>query len=198
MRYGADHKSGSRNRILRAAAQQIRMKGPNKIAVSEVMTAAGLTHGAFYAHFSSKDDLVAEAVAVMFADASQRASGLEGVLAEDDSGLPAAFRTYLEGYLSARHRDGPERGCPLPSLAADIGRTESRARDNFVAGMQRMTAGVETVLMRMGRAQPDAEARAVVAQMVGAIGLARAAGPGDQSDAILRDCLAALIAKLDL
>lgn len=198
MRYGADHKSGSRDRILQAAAKQIRSKGPHKIAVSEVMSAAGLTHGAFYAHFSSKYDLVAEAIAVMFADALQRASRLEGVLGEDGAGLPAAFRTYLEGYLSARHRDGPERGCPLPSLAADIARTENRARENFVVGMQRMTSGVETVLMRMGRPQPDAEARAVVAQMVGAIGLARAAGPGEQSDAILRDCLTDLIAKLQL
>ena len=198
MRYVADHKSESRDRILKVAARQIRAKGPHKIAVKEVMSAAGLTHGAFYAHFDSKDALVAEAVTKMFSDAGQRASGLEAVLAENDARLPAAFRTYLQGYLSPRHRDGPDLGCPLPSLASDIARTEGPARENFVAGMERMTASIETALGRMGRARPEAQARAVVAQMVGAVGLARAAGPGSRSDAILRDCLAALIAKLDL
>lgn len=198
MRYGVGHKSDSRDRILQSAAQHIRAKGPHKIAVGEVMSAAGLTHGAFYAHFSSKDELVAEAVAVMFVDARQRAGRLESVLAEDNAGLAAAFRNYLENYLSPRHRDGPEHGCPLPSLAADIARIQSRAREKFIAGMHGMTAAVETVLARLGRVEPAAEARVVVAQIVGAIGLARAAGPGAESDAILSDCLAALIAKLGL
>lgn len=198
MRYGTDHKPGSRHRILQAAARQIRSNGPHRIALGEVMAAAGLTHGAFYAHFGSKDELVAEAVAVMFADARDRASSLEGVLASDDAALPAAFGTYLRGYLSPRHRDAPERGCPLPSLAADMARTGDQARGNFVAGMQRMTAGVETVLARMERTHPASEARAVVAQMVGAMALARATGPGPESDAMLHDSLAALLAKLDL
>lgn len=198
MRYGPDHKPESRDRILKAAAQQIRAKGPHKIAVNEVMSAAGLTHGAFYAHFDSKEELVAEAVTAMFNDARQRARRLEAVLAEDDARLPAALRTYLQGYLSPRHRDGPDLGCPLPSLAADIARTGGRARENFVAGMERMTAGIAAALGRMRRARPEAQARAVVAQMVGAVGLARAIGPGAKSDMILSDCLDALITKLDL
>ena len=198
MRYGADHKLESHARILSAAAQQIRAKGPQKVAVIEVMAAAGLTHGAFYAHFDSKDELVADAVTAMFRDARKRANRLEAVLAEEDARLPLAFRSYLESYLSPRHRDGPDFGCPLPSLAADIARIEGRARENFVAGMERMMEGVAAALKRMGRPLPKAEARAVVAQMVGAVGLARAVGTGAQSDAILRDCLEALVTKLDL
>lgn len=198
MRYSSGHKSASRARILAAAARDIRARGPGSVAVNAVMASAGLTHGAFYAHFASKDALVAEAVTAMFDEAAQRSGGIDEVIASDDAALPAAFRAYLQGYLSAGHRDGPERGCPLPSLSADIARSSGPARENLVAGMERMTGRIETVLARLGRARPRAMARAVVARMVGAVGLARAAGAGAQSDAILRDCFEALVAELAL
>lgn len=198
MRYHADHKAGSKSRILKAAAQQIRARGPHKVSVAEVMSAAGLTHGAFYAHFESKDGLVAEAVSEMFTDAAERAGGLKDLYALEGDELRQALRAYLEGYLSFSHRDRPDRGCPLPTLAADIARTEGQTRLNFVAGMDRMTGRIEGALERLGRTNPEADAKATVAQMVGAVGLARSMGSGQRSDAILRDSLNAIIERLHL
>ncbi len=198
MRYGSDHKAESKSRILKAAAKQLRAKGPHKVSVADVMADAGLTHGAFYAHFGSKDALVAEAVLEMFTDAGERGGGLRDLSAHDGDDLRAALRAFLQGYLSASHRDRPDRGCPLPTLAADIGRTEAHARENFVVGLNRMTRRIEQALSRLPRAHPDADARAMVAQMVGAVSLARAVGPGAQSDAILRDCFHAIAERLGL
>lgn len=198
MRYDADHKAGSRARILTTAAKQIRVRGPHKVAVSEVMSAAGLTHGAFYAHFDSKDDLVAEAIAVMFADAADRSGGLRDLAALEGDDLRIGLRSYLEGYLSPSHRDRPDRGCPLPALAAEIARADNLASQNFVAGMERMTSRIEEALERLGRAIAGADARVTVAQMVGGLGLARALGSDTRSDTMLRDCLDAIIKRLSL
>ena len=162
------------------------------------MSAAGLTHGAFYAHFSSKDALVAEAIAAMFTEVQRHGGGLAEALDVEDADIRQALRAYLGDYLSPRHRDRPDGGCPLPTLAADLARTNGLARENFVSGIDRMTMRIQTALVRLGRSRAEADARAVVAQMVGAVGLARAVGVGAQSDAFLRDCLDALLTKLDL
>lgn len=198
MRYPPDHKAESRKRVVAAAAAQMRTKGVDGISVNEVMAAAGLTHGAFYAHFRSKDALVADAVSAIFRDTAQRGSDLDAVQAQPDADLPAAFRAYLESYLSPRHRDRPEHGCPFPSLSAEIARGDTQARRNFVAGLERMMEGITTILSRLGQSEPEAGARAAVAQMVGAIGLARTVGPGPESDRIIGDCLAALVGKFGL
>lgn len=198
MRYDSDHKAGSRSRILKAASQQLRAKGTQKVSVADVMSDAGLTHGAFYAHFHSKDALIAEAVSEMFTDVGERLGGLSDLSAREGDDLRAALRTFLEGYLSPSHRDRPDRGCPLPALAADIGRTDARTRDNFSAGLTQMTGRIEDALARLRRANPEADARTLVAQMVGAVSLARALGPGAQSDAILRDCFNSIVEKLSL
>lgn len=198
MRYNSEHKAESRQRILSAAARQIRAHGPQKVAVADVMAAAGLTHGAFYAHFESKDGLMAEAITEMFADAGRRAGGLRALADTTVEDLRAALRAYFEGYLSPAHRDRPERGCPLPSLAPDVARADARTRQTFAAGIDRVTGSLEGALDRLGRAQPAAEARAVVARMVGSVALARALGPGPASDAILRDCRNAIYQELGL
>ncbi|MGX7926896.1 TetR/AcrR family transcriptional regulator [Tsuneonella sp. HG094] len=198
MRYDADHKAGSRARILKSAAKQIRARGPEKVAVSEVMSAAGLTHGAFYAHFVSKDELVAEAIVVMFAEAADRSGGLKDLATFEGDDLRIGLRSYLEGYLSPSHRDRPDRGCPLPALAADIARVDNLVRQNFLAGMERMTSRIEEALERLGRANAGADARATVAQMVGALGLARAMRSDTRSDTMLRDCLDTIIERLSL
>ena len=198
MRYGSDHKAESKSRIIEAAAKQLRAKGPHRVSVAEIMSGAGLTHGAFYAHFDSKDALGAEAVLEMFADAGERAGGLRDLPVHEGEDLRAALRAFLKSYLSASHRDRPDRGCPLPTLAADMGRSEAHARANFVVGLNRMIGRMEDALSRLPRTNAAADARAVVAQMVGAVSLARAVGPGVQSDAILRDCFDAIVERLAL
>src|SRR5882672_3587951 len=104
MRYGPDQSEKTKERVVKIAAAQMRKRGPDNVAVADVMNRAGLTHGGFYAHFASKDDLIAAAVHRMFDEAREvfRAA-TEG---KDD---PDALRSYINSYVSASHRDHPER-----------------------------------------------------------------------------------------
>src|SRR5262245_45438020 len=100
MRYPPDHKRETRERVLAEAAKQIRAHGPLGVGVADIMKRAGLTHGGFYAHFKSKDALVAAAIAKMFDGA--RARWQRATATRDASGGLAA---YIDSYLSADHRD---------------------------------------------------------------------------------------------
>lgn len=193
MRYDADHKRRTRERVLDEAGQALRAAGPERLSVAEVMSRAGLTHGGFYAHFASKDALVCEAIDAAFADARaifERAS---------DARPPReALSRYLAAYLSERHRDAPDRGCPLPALAADLPRMSPQARERFAAGVERLTARVAALL---GAAEvPDGEglASSVVAELVGALSLSRAVGDPARSRVILDRSREALSARLGL
>lgn len=181
-----------------AAARQIHTKGPDQLGVAAVMADVGLTHGGFYAHFASKDELIAEAVDAMFDEAQRRTRALDDALADESADLGAVFRGYLTGYLSPEHRDQPERGCPLPALSVDMARASSDKRARFVEGVDKLTLRIEAVLARMGAADPRTEAHWVLAAMIGGVGMARAVGEGPQSDAILRDTLKHLLERFGL
>jgi TetR/AcrR family transcriptional repressor of nem operon len=198
MRYGSEHKSETKSRILKLAAQEIRLKGPDKASVAEIMASAGLTHGGFYAHFDSKDALVAEAVDVMFADMQRRTSALDKAMPGGAADPSCALRAFLASYISPEHRDRPDQGCPLPAMSADMARSSGAAKARFAMGLEKLTSRVETMLANVGNMSPSSEARAVVAQMVGAVALARAVGKGTTSDAILSDTLNSLQARLGL
>lgn len=198
MRYAQEYKAESRARIVRSAAQQLRAKGPEKVGVAEVMAGAGLTHGAFYAHFASKDALVAEAIDAMFSETRRASQVLDDALAEANPKVRTAFKAFVSAYLSAEHRDAPERGCPLPSLAADVSRSDGPPRARFTAGVERMSGKIAAVLDRLGIAESETEANATLAQMAGAIGLARAVGSSVLSDAILADTLKSISVRFGL
>ena len=192
MRYSSDRKAETRKRVLKEASREIRAKGPDNVAVASVMARAGLTHGGFYAHFPSKDALIAEAVETMFDDARARSNKV----GESDDPRKM-LRDYVDFYLSRGHRDARERGCPLPSLAGDFARTELMARERFGTGIVSLTARLAKALQEIGAADPDGEASAMLAQMVGAVVLARATD-GAASDAILDSAHAALVARYAL
>ncbi|RDV01438.1 TetR/AcrR family transcriptional regulator [Sphingorhabdus pulchriflava] len=198
MRYGSEHKAETRARVVKSAAREIRLRGPEKVSVADVMGSAGLTHGGFYAHFASKEALIAEAIDVMFTDMQHRSPAFDGALASELADPRPALRTFLEAYISPEHRDRPERGCPLPALASDLARNSDTARVRFAAGLAKLTSRIEAVLIRIDNDDPSGEARAAVSQMVGAVALARAVGEGAQSDAILHDTLASLTKRLDI
>src|SRR5437870_7130413 len=108
MRYGAEHKQATRRRIIEAAGRRFKQDGIDGSGIATLMSDAGLTNGAFYAHFASKDDLVAHAVA-------DQLRGQHDVLTSLPSGR-AALKDYIRGYLSAQHRDDPGTGCPNAAL----------------------------------------------------------------------------------
>lgn len=193
MRYSNEHKAETRQRVLKEAAREIRAKGPGGVAVAGVMARAGLTHGGFYAHFASKDELVAEAVGTMFDDAQKRTRNFES------DGEPRRWlRAYLDFYLSPAHRDNRERGCPLPSLSGDLAREHGAARARFGLGVDALANRIAEALRSLGYPDPDTDAAAVLAQLVGAVALARAVADPAQSDAILASAHANLIARYAL
>jgi TetR/AcrR family transcriptional regulator, transcriptional repressor for nem operon len=180
MRYDSEHKEKTRQRVLSEAAAAIRAVGPDGIGVAGLMAKAGLTHGAFYAHFESKDDLVAQAISQMFDESYQR------FLARTEHPDPAiAIERFIDSYLSTRHRDHPDHGCPLPSLSGELARLPAPARANFTAGLNRLTSSMAKRISELGRTDANTLASSVVAEMVGALALSRAVAKPSESDAIL-------------
>lgn len=182
MRYDADHKQKTREKVLKAAARAIRAQGPHRVGVAGVMRDAGLTHGGFYAHFDSKDDLVAAAIGQMFEQSRAR------FLSEVKDYPPAqALSAYVDFYLSTTHRDARASGCPIPALAADLPRLHRGARARFAEGVAALTQRIAERIAQLGHDEPEALARSIVAEMVGALSLARAEPDEHKSNQMLAD-----------
>lgn len=193
MRYDNEHKERTRQRVLSEAAAAIRTAGPDGIGVAGLMARAGLTHGAFYAHFESKNELVAQAINYMFEETYQR------FFARTEHPDPAiAMEKLIDAYLSTRHREHPERGCPLPSLAGELARLSGPARQNFVAGLHRLTGSVARRIRALGRADADDIASSVVAELTGALALSRTAADQSESDALLETSRRSIKARIGL
>ncbi|WP_225100295.1 TetR/AcrR family transcriptional regulator [Streptomyces sp. CoH27] len=181
-------------RILEVTAARIREAGVDKVSVPEVMAAAGLTHGGFYRHFASKDDLVARATAVAFAQREEEYQAAvdghsQGLGADGETRREETYRAYLEGYVSEFHRDNPGTGCPAAALAFDAAHVERDTSDlkgAYVDGVRRMVDNLEK-LATDGKDVAQDRQRALVdlATMVGAITLARATAHDGLSNEIL-------------
>jgi len=193
MRYEPDHKEQTRQKVLTAAARAIRAEGPHKVAVAKVMARAGLTVGGFYAHFASKNDLIAAAIDQMFVEAKARL-----ILETGDRPPAEALGAYIDFYLSAAHRDARATGCPMPSLAADLPRLPKKARDRFAAGVGALRGRLADELRVLGHDDAEAEASSAVAELVGAVSLARAEPDPAESDAVLERSKASLKRRLNL
>ncbi|WP_158782757.1 TetR/AcrR family transcriptional regulator [Pantoea sp. BAV 3049] len=165
----ATHKERTRQRILDEAAAIMRVVGTEGIGVAALMKRAGLTHGGFYAHFKSRDDLVANVVDRMFIEtrASLQSQISDGSEAEKLS-------LFIDIYLSDEARKAPEHSCPMPSLASEACRLPEVARARFNQGIQTMQGIVATSLQALGHKDPQALASSVQAEMIGAMALARA------------------------
>jgi TetR/AcrR family transcriptional repressor of nem operon len=193
MKYPAEHKANTRRRILQEAAKAIRTEGIERMSVASVMAAAGLTVGGFYAHFKSKDDLVAEAVTFMF---EERYTTL---FEPDEAGEPrAALSRFVQRYLSMRHRNSTVGGCPLPILAGEFPHLPKLARDHFSWGFERLTATLARFLEALGTQDAPATARMALAEMMGALTLARVTRDEVEADALLNNTRRSLEHKLGL
>ncbi|MET0310166.1 MAG: TetR/AcrR family transcriptional regulator [Sphingomonas sp.] len=193
MRYDSEHKEQTRARVLKEAAREIRDKGPGGIGVAAIMARAGLTHGGFYAHFKSKDALVAAALDTMFEDARARFDRRAV-----DADPRTALRAYVDFYLSTAHRDARDRGCPLPSLSGDLARSDEDTRARFGKGLAGLTGRVAEKLRLLEHVDPERGAASLVTELVGAIALARAVADPAQSDAILANAHASVVARFNL
>jgi TetR/AcrR family transcriptional repressor of nem operon len=179
MRVSREKFAESRERILDAAAKLFREKGFDGIGLANIMKAAGMTHGGFYAHFDSKDDLEAQAICRVLASGATHWTRLfERTAARP---LPA----LLGEYLSPHHRDDLGEGCPLAALGADVGRQGESARSAFTAGLRPVLELLSNVVPGRSKAERRCKAIATMAEMVGALILARAVNDPALSDEIL-------------
>jgi TetR/AcrR family transcriptional regulator, transcriptional repressor for nem operon len=180
MRYSPDHKEKTRAKILESAATVFRRQGYHATGVDKVMEEAGLTAGGFYAHFPSKDALLAEAIEHYAAKGSNTLErGLE------DASDREWVRGIVDRYLGDSHRRRPETGCPIPSLAPEIGRAGKAPRQAFERLVGRLFAKIAAHLP-----PEDAEERAIAitALCVGGMALARAVHDPGYSDRIMAAC----------
>jgi TetR/AcrR family transcriptional repressor of nem operon len=168
MRYPVEETAAKHERIVKEASRLFRERGFENVSVWEVMKSAGLTHGAFYAHFGSKEELQAAAVAY-----GQKVS-LERL---HRSKTRKSKASYADRYLSPRHRDNPGDGCTMAALGQEVARSTPELKAAFEQGLQ------EILSTEVGD-RKDAIFRA--AAMIGGIVLARAVQNPRLSDEILK------------
>ncbi|KXU32686.1 TetR family transcriptional regulator [Sphingobium sp. 22B] len=186
-------KQKSHARILDEAAAVMRQQGCQGISVADLMQRAGLTHGGFYNHFRTRDDLVAETVDRMFRDSL----GLrEKCLSRRD--IAKGLSLLIDVYLSEGTKDAPQRGCPLPALASEAPRMPADARTRFSAGIENFLREMTRAFEALGRPQPARLAASVLGEMVGAMSLARAVADEEAGKEILRSSRQLLKDRLDL
>ncbi|MFS2221134.1 TetR/AcrR family transcriptional regulator [Pantoea sp. B65] len=164
-----NHKARTRQRILDEAASAMRVVGTEGIGVASLMKRAGLTHGGFYAHFASRDDLVAHTIDHIF---EQSLAALAATLNEPDA--KTALREFIDIYLSDKVRLAPEQSCPLPALSGEAARLPAAARARFDHGVQYLQQLISARLQQSGEADADAMATSALAELIGAMSLARA------------------------
>lgn len=172
-----EHKERTRERIVRAAAAAVRARGVDGVSIAEIMAEAGLTHGGFYAHFASKEDLLRAAL--------ESASGQTlDMLSEATQSIPADQRinAAVDAYLSPKHAAHPERGCPIAALGPELSRLPGHVRHDLSLRIGRRIEALKNLLPLDARAEEDATA--VLACMVGGLVLARVVDP-ERSAAVL-------------
>lgn len=170
----------NRERIVETAARLFREKGYDGIGVADLMKNAGLTHGGFYGHFESKEELLAEATAHALKRSVER---WEGYLAEDRE---TALDRIGDGYLTRQHCEHPEKGCSVTALGADIARLGAKARHALGEGARGQVNVLAQLMPGDDAAEQRRQALAKYASMIGAIVLARAVDDEALADEILR------------
>ena len=179
-------KAASHDRILDIAAARIRRDGIGSLSVAELMKEAGLTHGGFYRHFDSREQLVAEA--------TQRAlsQGSAWTIASGKLGGQRGYTALVDGYLSPWHRDHPESGCGVAGVAADAARAGGPARGSYTRQVKECLAVIADLTGNPDRQAGKREAVLTLSALVGAISMARAVDDPDLSEQIMTNAAAAL------
>ncbi len=189
MRYGKEHKLATRQRIIEAAGRRLKRDGIDGSGIATLMADAGLTNGAFYAHFASKEDLVAAAVSEQLRDQREWLTAV----APGRAGVEQMVREYL----SPGHRDNREGGCPSAALLDEIGRCGDPARRAYTGSV---LAVIDDIAARLAPHDPQSartRVLSVYALMVGTLQLSRALADPQLADDILEQGIRNALAVLD-
>ncbi len=182
MRYRSGHKQRTHDRLVAEAAAALRRDGLRGATVERVMKAAGLSHGGFYAHFGSKDDMAAAGLEAAFAETREALFGDLGGAPDQDW-----LHQVLARYLGRAHRDAEDAGCPLPRLAGELARAGGPLKQGAERGLEDYAAAIAAHVAG-GDSKRRSSAYALLALMVGGVALARVAADPGLSDQILRAC----------
>lgn len=182
MPWQADHKERTRARIVEAAAAAFRERGIGGIGIADVMRRAGLTHGAFYAHFASKEELVAEMQRLVTESRRARVASALSERAQHEK-----LTAFAEIYLSSRHREHPESGCMIASLGGELARAEGPARQRFDANIRAWLEQITDYAPARGAEARRRQATGAYAAMIGGMILARGVEDPHAADRILAD-----------
>lgn len=183
-------KAASHERILEIAAARIRRDGVDNLSVADLMNEAGLTHGGFYRHFDSREQLVAEATQHALRE------GSAWTIAAAKIGGQRGRTKLVDGYLSKWHRDHPESGCGVAGIAADVARASSSAQAAYTRQVKECLAVLANLVDNADRQVEEREAVLTLSVLVGAISIARAVDDPDLSQQILTTAAAALKERL--
>lgn len=185
-RYDKEHKEATRRRIVDSAGRRFKRDGLDGSGIATLMADAGLTNGAFYAHFASKEDLIATAVADQLRSQAERLHALPPG--------QAGLEQFVRWYLSAEHRDAPQDGCPSAALLDEIGRAQPSIRETFTDGLLTSTDELATRVAPEDPQSVRAEVLSVFALMVGTVQLSRALADRQLADEVLEKGVSSALA----
>lgn len=188
MRRSKQQTAATRQRIIRESAAAFRKNGIAATGLSDLMAAAGLTHGGFYRHFDSKAQLIAEACGAAAKSLAEQVAASTSKKSPRDG-----LKAIVEKYLSAAHRDEPEDGCPVAALGSEIARGDETTRAAATQGFLKLA---EIIAAQFRKTRPDVARRralVAVATMIGALTMSRIATDPELSASILREAEKQLI-----
>lgn len=180
MRYSAEHKQLTHERIVRTASRHFRHRGGHGVAIADLMSKLKLTHGGFYKHFQSKEQLLAEAVAQAFAETESR---LTERISQARPGTE--LQTLIESYLSPEHCANTAEGCPMAALATEIGRLPKSVRAEIDRAIERRVKRVSPFLPGATEKERERNCMALLSGLIGTVSVARALSDPEARKAVL-------------
>lgn len=187
-RYSDEHKQATRQRIVERAGRRFKQDGIDGSGIATLMKDAGLTNGAFYGHFTSKDELVAETIAEELRGQRELLGGLEPGY--------AGLEQFVRAYLSVEHRDDRGAGCPSGALLDEVVRCSAPTRQAYTDGMVSIMDDFAARLSPEDPASARVTMFAVFASMVGTLQLSRAIADHELADAVLEQGIANALSLL--
>jgi len=192
MGHSKAQKEKTHQRIVKTAAARFRERGVDGIGLADLMKQADLTHGGFYAHFASREELVAEAVECALRDGGEAVAAI----ASTKQSPAAVLRLLVDAYLSLAHRDGWATSCAVATLAGDVARSSARARKAYTRQVGKYLELLTRLVATDKRRSRRARAIAALAALVGAVSMARAVNDEKLSREILKSAADELKAQL--
>jgi TetR/AcrR family transcriptional repressor of nem operon len=168
MRYRPEHKAEVHQQIVKDASRRVRAEGMTGAGVAAVMRDTGLTHGGFYKHFGSKDDLLIESLRDAFREIADKLSH-----AAEQSHTETPWKAIVKTYLSPEYCDHVERGCPLPALAPEMARVDKKMRGQIFAELVNYKDRMLPFMPGVRTADKERAFFSIFSTMIGAMDIAR-------------------------